>query len=347
MAERIADMAGGMMRVCIGIYNLVIRPQDPKVWPGFRKALVTSLLLLSYSVAAQVPTVTEKFTARDTLRAHSLYADMSLLFMVSDKETADHTDFHMQDRAHLRYVFGRSDVDLLLTQEMERNNDGSRSYNNYLALSGAFMKYNPTGEGLLSFRHIYPEAILIFQNNSYRGLTSRLQAGALLYPWTLHLRQFKLNIAVGGVYDWSKWKVNDESKIAGCTPGMQEKIRFINSHTALEDDMYQLNGEFRPMLVIDARLLMTDALQLRLSTSYQQSLVSPYSGEIIAAYPELGRVYPYILSRLEVNTRILRNLSLQTALSLDYENSNLSLYDSSWQYSLMFGLAFHLHGRKL
>ncbi|MDR1755851.1 MAG: hypothetical protein LBR65_02690 [Culturomica sp.] len=305
------------------------------------------LWLLSYAGVAQVPTVTEKFTSRDTLRVHSLYADLSLLFMVSDDEMENYTDFHLQDRAHLRYVFGRSDVDLLFTQDIERDNDGALSYNNYLALSGGIGKYQSVGEGLVGFRRLYPEAIFIFQNNSYRGLASRFQAGALLYPWTLHLSRFKLNIAVGGVYDWSKWRVNDENKIAACSPEMQEKIRFINSRISLQGNMYQLHNEFRPVLVLDARLLLNDVLQLRLSTSYQQSLVSPYSREIIDAYPELGKVYPYLLSRLEANTRIFKSLSFQTTLTVDYENNNLALYDSSWQYSLMFGLSFHLHGRKL
>jgi hypothetical protein len=311
-------------------------------------AILAALLwLLPWVAAAQVPTITEKFTSLDTLNSRALYADLSLLFMMSDEESARHMDFHMQNRAHLRYVFGRSDADLLLTQDMGRNNDGSLSYNNYLSLSGALMKYRPAGGDRVSFRHFYPEAVFIFQNNSYRGLASRFQAGALLYPWTLHLPRFKLNIAVGGVYDWSKWRVNDLRKIAGSPPEMQEKIGFINRHAPLKDGMYQLSDEFRPVAVVDARLLLGDVLQLRLSTHYQQSLVSPYSRTIIAAYPELGRVYPYVLSRLEVTTRVLRHLSLQTAFTLDYENSNLALYASSWQYSLMFGLAFHLHGRRL
>jgi hypothetical protein len=312
-----------------------------------QNTLVLLFSLLCGAGTAQVPTVTDKFTSRDTLRVHSLYADLSLLFMVSDDEMGSYTDFLVQDRAHLRYVFGRSDVDLMFTQDIERGNDGSVSYNNYLSLSSGLMKYDPAGEESVSFRHVYPEAIFIFQSNTYRGLASRFQAGALLYPWTLHLPELKLNIAVGGVYDRSKWRVNDESRIAACSPEMQRKIRFINSHTPLENNMYQLSDEFRPVLVLDARLILTDALQLRLSTSYQQSLVSPYNRTVIDAYPELGKVYPYILSRLEVNTRILKSLSLQTALTVDYENNNLALYDSSWQYSLMFGLAFHLHGRKL
>jgi hypothetical protein len=314
----------------------------------FLRALPAFLLLLSPLVGAgQAPAVTQKFTSRDTLQVRSLYADISLLLMVSDEEMVPHTDFALLDRAHLRYVFGRSDVDMLLAQSLERDNNDVLSYNNYLALSSGIMKYQPAGEGLVSFRHLYPEAIFIFQNNTYRGLASRFQAGALLYPWSLHLPKLKLNVALGGVYDWSKWKVNEEDKIASCSPEMQRKINFINRNMPLERNMYQLNNEFRPMLVIDARLYLTDVLHLHLSTSYQQSLVSPYSKEIIDVYPELGKVYPYILSRLQVSTRVSKYISLQTTLALDYENSNLALYDSSWQYNLMFGLAFHLHGRNL
>ncbi len=304
-------------------------------------------LLLPLAGAAQMPAVAEKFASRDTLQVRSLYADLSLLMMLSDEELEPHTDIRAVGGAHLRYVFGRNDVDLLLRSDIESDHDRAISYDNYIALSAGIMKYDPAGEGRATFRHLYPEAVVIYQSNTYRGLAGRIQAGALLYPWTLHRPNFKLNIAVGGVYDWSWWRVNEADEIAACPPELQEKIRFINSRTRLRKNMYQLHDEFRPVVVVDARLHLNDALKLRLSTSYQQSLVSPYSREVIAAYPELGKVYPYVMSRLEVSTKINARLSFQTTLAVDYENSNLSLYASSWQYGLMFGLAFHLHGREL
>ncbi len=294
-----------------------------------------------------MPAVTEKFTSRDTLRTRSLYADLSLLLMVSDEELEPYTDIRAVVGAHLRYIFGHSDADLLMRHDIERGHSAAVSYDHYIALSAGIMKYRTVGNGMTTFRHLYPEAVVIYQSNTYRGLAGRIQAGALLYPWTLHRPKFKLNVAVGGVYDWSAWKVNEADKITACPPEMQEKIRFINSRTPLRRNMYQLHDEFRPVVVVDVRLHLNNALQMRLSMSYQQSLVSPYSREIIAAYPDLGKVYPYIMSRLELSTKINRRLSFQTTLAVDYENSNLSLYASSWQYSLMFGFAFHLHGMEL
>ncbi len=283
----------------------------------------------------------------DTLVSNALYADLSLFLLMSDNENASYTDIDMASGAHLRYVFERSDIDFLFSQDVERDHSATISYNTYLALSSGIMKYKPESGNRVSFKHLYAEPIFIFQNNSFRGLTTRFQVGALLYPWSLHLPNFKLNFAIGGVYDWSRWEVNEADKIAKCSPEMQQMINFINSHTPLEDNMYQLSREFRPMLIVNAHLCVTDVLHLHLSTSYQQSLTSPYNQTVIDEYPELGKVYPYIISRLEVRTRIHRYFSLQTTFAIDYENSNLALYDSSWRYKLMFGLAFHLHGREL
>ncbi len=303
--------------------------------------------MLPLAAAAQMPAVAEKFTSRDTLQTRTLYADLSLLMSLSDEELEPHPDIRATGGVHLRYVFGYSDADLLMRSEVERGHKRDISYDNYIALSAGIGKYDAAGGGRVTFRRLYPEAVVIYQSNTYRGLAGRLQIGALLYPWTLHRSRLKLNVAVGGVWDWSRWQVNDPDEIEACAPELREKIRFVNSRMPLHRNMYQLHDEFRPVVVVDARLNLGSALKLRLSTSYQQSLISPYSREVIAAHPEFGKVHPYIMSRLEVNTKINSRLSLQTTLAVDYENNNLSLYASSWQYSLMFGLAFHLHGREL
>lgn len=315
---------------------------------GYQKHIpFVILLLLPLSAGAQMPAVAEKFTQRDTLRVRTLYADLSLLMSLSDEEMEPHTDIRAASGAHLRYVFGHSDIDLLARNEIERGHDRDISYDHYVALSAGIGKYADAGDGRATFRHFYPEAVAVYQSNTYRGLAGRFQIGALLYPWTLHRPRLKLNVALGGVWDWSRWRVNEMDEITACAPELQEKIFFVNSRMPLRRDMYQLHDEFRPVVVVDARLNLGPALKLRLSTSYQQSLVSPYSREVIAAHPELGKVYPYVMSRLEAATKINSRVSLQTTLAVDYENNNLSLYASSWQYSLMFGLAFHLHGREL
>ncbi len=97
--------------------------------------IVLLSLLLPLAAAAQMPAVAEKFTQRDTLRVRTLYADLSLLMSLSDDEMASHTDIRAAGGAHLRYVFGRSDIDLLARSEVERGHDRDISYSSFLPTS--------------------------------------------------------------------------------------------------------------------------------------------------------------------------------------------------------------------
>lgn len=289
----------------------------------------------------------EKFTLRDTLKANELYANLSLLFLLSDDQNSRHADFNTVNSAHLRYVINRGDVDLLCRQNVELGSDGAYSYNHYVVLSASMRKYDTIPRNRVTFRKRYLEALFIFQNNSDRGLTSRFQAGALFYPYTLHQPKLKLNLGVGGVADRSAWYVNNASAIADCSPELQDKINYVNSRVALKRNKYQIYSEFRPMALVNVCYRVTKALDFRFTTSYQQSLKSPYSKEIQAKYPDLGKVYPYILSTFEVNTSVNPRISLQAFFAVDYENNNLTLYASSWQYRGLFGLTFHLQKKEL
>jgi len=305
------------------------------------------LLCLPLAGRGQEATVAEKFTLRDTLTANVLYANLSLLFLISDDRNSKQADFNTVNSAHLRYVVNRGDVDLLCRQNVERDNDGAYSYSHYVALSASMRKYNAIPRNRVTFRKRYAEALLIFQNNSERGLTSRLQAGALLYPYALHRPKLKLNFGVGGVADRSAWHVNNADAIAACPQELQDKIRYVNSHVKLKRNKYQVHCEFRPMALVNASYRATKILDFRFTASYQQSLASPYSREVQAAYPDLGKVYPYLLSTFEVNTSVHPRISVQAFFAVDYENNNLTLYASSWQYRGLFGLTFHLQEKEL
>jgi hypothetical protein len=195
-------------------------------------------------------------------------------------------------------------------------------------------------------RPFYPEAVFIIQNNTGRGLQWRFQTGVLLHPLKVIYPKFKLNLGLGLVYDWSSWEVNNTTKINAVTPEMREKILFINSHTKLKKDMYQHHYEWRPMLLLNADYKASNMLIFNFITSYQQSLVSPFNEVIKAAYPELRKIYPYIYSRLSLNAKVNRGLSIRSTIVVDYENNNLSIYASSWEYSILFGVIWSFSNQK-
>jgi hypothetical protein len=154
----------------------------------------------------------------------------------------------------------------------------------------------------------------------------------MIYP------KFKLNLGLGLMYDWSSWEVNKMSKINAVSPEVKEKILFINSHSKLKNDMYQYHYEWRPMLLLNMIYRTGDFLNLNFVTSYQQSLVSPFNEVVKAAYPELRKIYPYIYSRFSVTAKVNKGLALRSTVVVDYENNNLSIYASSWEYSVLFGV---------
>ena len=110
--------------------------------------------------------------------------------------------------------------------------------------------------------------------------------------------------------------------------------------------MYQHHDEFRPMLLLNMNFKASDRLNINWFTWYQQSLVSPFTEEIKAAYPELAKVYPYIFSQLSVSARIHKGLALKSTIMLDYENNNLSIYNSSWEYRVLFGVVWSFSNQK-
>jgi hypothetical protein len=105
-------------------------------------------------------------------------------------------------------------------------------------------------------------------------------------------------------------------------------------------------SEWRPSIMINLSYQMSEALKLTLFTSYQQSVVSPFNEMIKIAYPELGKVYPYIYSNLSIGAKVYKGLALKTSILLDYENNNLSIYDSSWEYCIILGVTWNYSGKK-
>lgn len=289
---------------------------------------------------AQIGVVADKAYVLDTVRANTYSAGLSFLFYIADNEMKEHTTYRFLNSAHFNYVFTKTDLELSLRQTLEREDDGGWSSNNLLLLSSGIFKYKPIGRDNVVLRRFYAEPIAVYQDNSDRGLRWRFQLGALFHPRGYFHPKFNINIGLGMVYDWSSWEVNDQDEIDDASPGLREKIQFVNARVKLRKNMYQDHNEWRPMLLLTVNYKMNDIVSFTLNTSYQQSLVSPYSKEIQDAYPDLGKVHPYILTQFDMLVRLYKGLSMSLSASVDYENSNLSLYKSSWAYSTFIGFSW-------
>ena len=315
-----------------------------------KRTLLLALLLLVCPLLrgrAQIGVVSDRADALDTLRTHSWSAGLSFLFYISDDEMNDHTTYRFLNSAHFTYVFNRTDVEMGLRQAIERQDGGKWVSNNLLMLSAGIYKYKPLGNGNAVLRKLYVEPIAVYQDNSDRGLRRRFQLGGLFHPWGYYRPKFNANIGVGVVYDWSSWEVNDRRAIEAAPPALREKIEFINSRVRLRKDMYQDFSEWRPMLLATVNYKMSSAVNFLLYAAYQQSLVSPYSREIKDAYPDLAKVYPYILTQFDINFKLYKGLAMSLSASVDYENSNLSLYKSSWDYSMLVGFSWTFSNQRI
>ncbi len=314
---------------------------------NFQLKLLLLFLFISINIYAQVEVIEGKEYKYDTLNINSFSLNFDLLFHISDDEMNEYTDYEFSHSTRFNYLFKRIDMDLIFRQILERQDDGSFYYNHFLFLSSGIYKYKPVSKGRTVLRSLYPEPLFIYQNNSDRGLQRRFQLGALLHPWALVRKRIKLNFGVGFVYDWSSWSVNDSNKINDAPAELQEKIRFINERITLRKNKYQDYSEFRPMLLINMHYDVNDILNIYWGFSYQQSLSSPYSKEIREAYPDLKKVYPYILSQLDINVKVYKGITLRLSARVDYENNNLSLYDSSWEYDILLGAGWRFSTQKV
>ena len=295
----------------------------------------------------QIDVIADKSYQLDSLNINSFSTDVNVLFSISDNENNDHTDFKFLSSARFSYLFKNTDIEFSFRQMLERTEDGTFESKHYLFLSSGIFKFRPISRFTTKFNKIYFEPLFIFQNNSDRGLHRRFQAGILLHPWGFIHPKFKMNAGIGFVRDWSSWEVNDTNEIEEVSPELQEKIRFVNSHISLKDNMYQLHSEWRPMLLLNLNYQINDIITFNLNTSVQQSLKTPYSEEICSQYPEFKKVHPYILSQFAVGVKVYKGFELKFIQDIDYENSNLSLYKSSWTYHLLFGASWTFSNQRI
>ena len=312
--------------------------------------IVAIMVMCSFSVKvfSQIEDAVEKkIDVLDTLNTHSFSIDLNFQFQLSHEETNSYRDFRFIHNSRYNYLFKHSDIELELSQILRHSKDGHLYYNHYAILSSGVYKYRPVNSKKTVIRALYPEPLIISQNNTGRGLYWRLQTGILFHPVKVIYPNFKAYIGLGFVYDWSSWEVNKEKKInAVSSEDQKNMIHFINANTKLRKDMYQHHNEFRPMLLLNATYKAGDMLNMALITSYQQSLVSPFNDKIKEAYPELKKVYPYIFTQFSVNAKINKGFALKSTLVVDYENNNLSIYNSSWEYSVLFGVIWSFSNQK-
>jgi len=270
--------------------------------------------------------------------------NLDLMFYINKKEFDERSDLTFVNGAQMSYLANATEYKLYFTQSLDRDTDGSLYNNHYLKLSSALNKYKPTPKKNAALRYLRPEFVFIFQNNSGRGLQKRFQPGVLFHPLRHQRPKFTIDIGLGCLYDWSSWEVNNLEKILKRPPELQEKILFVNSHSKLRKDSYFDYSEWRPTLFVTFTYQPNEIFKLSGMTSYQQSLVSPFNDEIKAAYPELGKVYPYTYSHWAFSAKIAKGFSLKTTLVIDYENNNISIQDSSWEYRISFGVSWNFPG---
>ena len=306
--------------------------------------LLFFLLTKSYG---QISVITNKISKVDTLKTNSLFLNVDLLFNISDDEMGKYVDYKLIHSVRFNYLFNHTDFDAIFRQILERKDNGSFYYNNFLMLSSGIHQYKHIDNDKVIQRKLFTEPLFIFQNNSDRGLQYRFQVGALFHPWSFVEKKVKFNFGIGIVYDWSSWSVNDAEKIKDASPELQEKIGFVNSHTKLRKNLYQDHNEFRPMILLSLNCDINNILNIYMATAAQQSLSSPYNKEIQKEYPDFKKVYPYIISQLDINVKIYKGIALRVSGRIDYENNNLSLYDSSWEYNILFGGSWTFSNQKI
>jgi len=284
----------------------------------------------------------EEAQTQDTLKINTFSVHLDFLIHLTHKQMDKHPDIKFINAAQANYVVNGTDFGLYFRQIFDRMNNGYLYYNHYLNLFVGFGKYKLLPKERAIFRVFYPQPVFIFQNNAGRGLKKRFQTGLFFYPVRHFSPKINLNFGVGCLYDWSSWEVNNMDKINACPPEMREKILFVNSHATLRKNMYMDHSEFRPTLFFNFSYKLNEILNLNALTSYQQSVVSPFNEETKAAYPELRKVYPYIYSQWAVEAKVAKGFSFKSTFIFDYENNNLSIYDSSWEYSILFGVAWNI-----
>ena len=302
--------------------------------------LIYLLMLFFLSVTSYGQNEAKKTAASDTLKIDTFSMNSDFLFYLSHKQLNKYVDIRFVNSAKANYVDKYTDYGLYFRQILDRLYNGYLYSNHYLNLSVGLGKYKPTRKEHFYGRIYYPELIFIFQNNSARGLQKRFQTGFFFYPVRYYTHKIKIGVGLGCLYDWSSWEVNDPDKINAAPPEWIDMIYFVNSHSKLRKNMYMDFSEFRPTLFLSVDYQSNDYLNFNVFLSHQQSLVSPFNDEIKAAYPVLKKIYPYHLSQWSVTAKVYKGLGVKSTFILDYENNNLSMYDSSWEYSILFGVTW-------
>lgn len=309
-------------------------------------SILLAILCLTGKSFGQVGITADEAYLLDTLRTHSYSAGLSFLFFISDSEMKDYTNLRLHNSLHFNYMFEKTDTEMGFRQFIERKDNGDWISNQQLFLYGGFFKYRTINPDIAVQRKVFPEAVAIYQDNTDRGLRRRFQLWAMIHPWGLYKPKFSLNFGVGILHDWSSWEVNDKKEIDAVSPELREKILFINSRIKLRKNMYQDHNEWRPVVYVTFDYHINEVITAKFSAAYQQSLVSPYSKEIKAAYPDLKKVHPYIQGHLDVSVKLYKGLALNATLNMDYENNNLSLYKSSWSYNMLAGFSWTFSNQK-
>jgi len=298
------------------------------------------LLLFNLFVTSYGQNDTTRLTKSDTLKIDTFSMNADFLFYLSHKQLNKYVDVRFVNSAKANYVVKTTDFGLYYRQILDRLYNGYLYSNHYLNLSVGVGKFNPARKEHFYGRIYYPELIFIFQNNTARGLQKRFQTGLFFDPVRYYSPKIKIGVGLGCLYDWSSWEVNDIEKINAAPPEWIDMIYFVNSHSKLRDNMYMDFSEFRPTLFLSVNYQVNDFLDISVFLSHQQSLVSPFSDEIKAAYPVLKKIYPYHLSQWAVTAKVYKGLGVKSTFILDYENNNLSMYDSSWEYSILLGVTW-------
>jgi len=282
----------------------------------------------------------------DTLKISTFNLYLDLMLNLTNIEAYRSPDIKSVNIAVIQYVLKDTELRLYFRQILNKLESGYLYYNNYLNITSDIFKYRSFDNNDALIHSLLPTPVFIYQSNSGKGLSKRFQTGLFFFPIRKFDSNLKLNFGVGCLYDWSSWEVNDAYRIEASPPAKKEKILFINSNSKLRDNLYMDLSEFRPTLYLDLNYIKNDVFNLGLILSCQQSLVSPYKESIKAAYPELKNVYPYLFSNLSLGVKLYKGISLKSSFMFEYEINNRSLYNSSWEYHIVFGIGWSFSNDK-
>ncbi|MEG2478668.1 MAG: hypothetical protein RSA50_00140 [Mucinivorans sp.] len=302
-------------------------------------SLILLLIFLAtsqLSVAQNLAKITERI---DSLHPHHIQTELGFSFFMKSKDGKPFSDLVLHASQNLAYVSALHGYRLNGAQYFERNNDGTIDQRCYALVDVAPFQYHMT-DGMLKERKLYGHAMVLWENNSDRGLRWRYKVGAYIHPWGYSSKKFRFNFSLGVVGAWALWWVNNPTKIEAMTPQRREMANYINSQYAPYKGDYREFTDVKLSLNLELEWMPSKVFSLTLNSYVDQGLCSPFNDQIKERYPELRKMYPHLVADLRLNFTVHKSLDLFINLNNDYERGALTIWGADWQSTSTIGIAW-------